>query len=46
MQNLQKDGPFHVCFSTFDMDKLGKIDRHQWKERHNINKIAKFVSDK
>ena len=41
MQNLQKDRPLHVCFSTFDMDKLGKIDRHQWKERRNISKIAK-----
>ena len=45
MQNLQKDRPLHVCFSTFDIDKLGKIDRHQEKERHNINKIAKFESD-
>ena len=45
MQNLQKDRPFHLCFSTFDMDKLGKIDQHQWKKRLNINKIPKFESD-
>ena len=32
-------------FSTFDMDKLGKIRRHHWKERLKINKIAKFESD-
>ena len=36
--------PFTV-FSTFDMDKLGKTRRHHWKERLNINKIAKFESD-
>ena len=32
-------------FSTFDMDKLGKIRRHHWKERIKISKIAKFQSD-
>ena len=32
-------------FSTFDMDKLGKILPHHWKERLNIGKIAKFESD-
>ena len=23
--------PFHVFFSTFDMDKLGKVRRRHWK---------------
>ena len=27
------------------MDKLGKIRRHDWKERHKISKTAKFESD-
>ena len=27
------------------MDKLEEIRRHHWKERHKINKIAKFKSD-
>ena len=27
------------------MDKLRKICRHQWKERFNISKSAKFKSD-
>jgi len=29
-----------TVFSTFDMDKLGKICRHQLKERLKISKIA------
>ena len=28
--------------STFDMDKLGKICRHHWKEGLNTIKITKF----
>ena len=32
-------------FSTFDMDQLGKICRHHWKEPHKINKGAKSESD-
>ena len=32
-------------FSTFDVDKLGKICRQHWKERPKISKIAKFESD-
>ena len=34
-----------MVFSTFDMDQLGEIRRHHWKERLNISKIAKFESD-
>ena len=34
-----------MVFSTFDMDQLGEIRRHHWKERLNISKIAKFASD-
>ena len=36
---------FTVFFSTFDMDKFGKIRRHHSKERLKISKIAKFGSD-
>ena len=32
-------------FSTFDKDLLANIDRHYWKERLEINKLAKFKSD-
>ena len=34
-----------MVFSTFDMDQLGKIRRHHWKQRLNISNNAKFVSD-
>ena len=34
-----------TVFSTFDMDKLGKIRRHQLKELLKISRIAKFESD-
>ena len=34
-----------TVFSTFDMDQLGKILRHHWKERIKISKLAKFESD-
>ena len=34
-----------TVFSTFDMDKLGKIRQHHWKERLDIGKTAKFESD-
>ena len=34
-----------TVFSSFDMDKFGKIRRHHWKERLNVSKIAKFESD-
>ena len=33
------------CFLTFGMDRLGKIPRHQWKERLKISKLAKIESD-
>ena len=33
------DRPCHGI-STFDMDKLGKIREHHWKERLKISKIA------
>ena len=36
--------PFTV-FITFDMDKLGKIRRHHWKERLKINEMAKFENE-
>ena len=32
-------------FSTFDMDKLGKIHPFCWKEDFLICKIAKFAND-
>ena len=32
-------------FSTFDVDKLGKILRRHWNERHKISKVAKFEND-
>ena len=32
-------------FSTFDMDKIGKICRHHWNERLNIIITAKFEGD-
>ena len=34
-----------TVFSTFDMDKLGNIRRHHWKEHFNISKIAQFEID-
>jgi len=34
-----------TVFSTFDMDQLGKILQHHWKERIKISKLAKFESD-
>ena len=37
--------PFHDFFSTFDMDKLGKIRRQHWKELLKIIKIVKFECD-
>ena len=36
---------FVFCFLTFGMDRLGKIPRHQWKERLKISKLAKIESD-
>ena len=29
------DPPLSRFFSTFDMDKLGKIQRYHWKDRVN-----------
>ena len=31
-------------FLTFDMDQLGKIRPHQWKEHLKLKKIAKYES--
>ena len=31
-----------TIFSTFDVDKLGKIRRHHWKKRLKISKIVKI----
>ena len=36
--------PFYG-FLPFDMDKLGIIRRHHWKERLKSSKAAKFESD-
>ena len=33
-----------TVFSTFDMDKLGKIQGHHWKKRLKISELAKFES--
>ena len=42
----EKNSFFPVfCFLTFGMDRLGKIRRHQWKERLKISKLAKIESD-
>ena len=32
-----------TVFSTFEMDKSGKIRRNHWKERLKNNKITKLV---
>ena len=32
--------PFHGFLKSFDMDKLGKIRQHHWKQRFKISKIA------
>ena len=34
-----------AVFLTFDMDKLGKIHWHHWKQRPKINTIAWIESD-
>ena len=34
-----------MVFSTFDMDKFGKISPHNWKERLQIIITVKFESD-
>ena len=34
---------FHGAFSTVVMEKLGKIRRYHWKERHNISKTALYL---
>ena len=34
-----------TVFSTFDMDKLGKICQCYWKKCLNISKITKYESD-
>ena len=34
-----------ILYSTFEVDKLGKIRGHHWKERLKISKIDKFESD-
>ena len=31
------------CFLTFGIDRLGRIPRHQWKERLKISKLAKIA---
>ena len=36
--------PFMV-FSTFDMDTLGKVFLHHWKEHCKVSTLAKFKSD-
>ena len=34
-----------TVFSTFDVDKLGKIQGHHWKKHLKISELAKFESD-
>ena len=34
-----------TVFSTFDMDKLVKIQGHHWKKHLKISELAKFESD-
>ena len=34
-----------TVFSTFDMDKLVKIQGHHWKKHFKISELAKFESD-
>ena len=34
-----------LCMFFFDLDKLGKISRHHWKEGLKIINIAKFERD-
>ena len=43
-QSSPDKSPFHG-FSTFDMDKIGKISGHHWNERLNNIIIAKFEGD-
>ena len=43
-QSSPDKSPFHG-FSTFDMDKIGKICGDHWNERLNIIIIAKFEVD-
>jgi len=42
---LSNRRPSNTVFSTLQMDQLGKIRRHHWKERLKISKIAQFESD-
>ena len=42
---IRKENFPHFFFSTFDVDKLGKIRRYHWKKSLKISEIAKFESD-
>ena len=37
VKSIVKAIDLFTLFSTFDMDKLGKIRRHHWKEHLNIS---------
>ena len=41
LEKLSKNSiDLFTVFLTFDMDKLGKIRQHHWKERFKVSKIA------
>ena len=42
---IRKENFPQFFFSTFDVDKLGKIRRYHWKQSIKISEIAKFESD-
>ena len=42
---IRKENFPQFFFSTFDVDKLGKIRRYHWKKSLKISEIAKFESD-
>ena len=43
--HIRKENFPQFFFSTFDVDKLGKIRRYHWKQSLKISEIAKFESD-
>ena len=45
MYNLSYHGLSQDFFSTFDVDKLGKILWRHWNECPKISKVAKFEND-
>ena len=45
MSSSNSNIPFHVFFSTFDIDKLGKICQHHCDTTTKISNFALFESD-